>query len=394
MKITMFSNYAFTPIFCFAFLISCSKAPFSIALTNKLDMPRQYETVEIALADIPEELSSRIDQLGVYDPIGDRFLITQLIDDNQDGTMDMLIFQPELAPLETKNYQLIEQAQKPEVTEYCYSRIVPTRIDDYTWENDRVAFRTYGPAAQAMVEEGIEGGIISSGIDCWLKKVNYPVINKWYKDSEEKGISFHEDHGEGVDNYHVGISRGAGGLAITTDDQYLVSKNFIAHRTLATGPLRTLFQLDYEDWEGPEGKIKEQKTISLDYGNNLMKIEVALEGTDKISAGISLQENNGTIIDKSNLLIYKQNHFGSTLSNVILVPQMYHEGHHVYNPGLTDQNHVFLDFNVLDQSLVYYVGFYWSESQQFADHQAWEKHLDDFELKIENPILVKINAIQ
>jgi hypothetical protein len=55
---------------------------------------------------------------------------------------------------------------------------------------------------------------------------------------------------------------------------------------------------------------------------------------------------------------------------------------------------VFLDFNVLDQSLVYYVGFYWSESQQFADHQAWEKHLDDLELKIENPIQVKINAIQ
>ena len=69
-----------------------------------------------------------------------------------------------------------------------------------------------------------EGGLISSGIDCWLK-VSYPVINKWYKASEEQGISYHEEHGEGLDNYHVGIGRGAGGLAIKgADDQYFVSK--------------------------------------------------------------------------------------------------------------------------------------------------------------------------
>ena len=84
-----------------------------------------------------------------------------------------------------------------------------------------------------------------------------------------------------MDNYHVGISRGAGGLAIKgADDQYFVSKNFTAHKTLATGPLRTLFQLDYADWHGPQGMIKEQKTISLDYGNNLMKIEVYCKNFD------------------------------------------------------------------------------------------------------------------
>ncbi|MGB2252930.1 MAG: DUF4861 family protein, partial [Flavobacteriaceae bacterium] len=275
--------------------------------------------------------------------------------------------------------------------EYCYSRIVPTRIDDYTWENDRVAFRTYGPAAQALVEEGKEGGLISSGIDCWLKKVSYPVINKWYKASEEQGISYHEEHGEGLDNYHVGISRGAGGLAIKgADDQYFVSKNFTAHKTLATGPLRTLFQLDYADWQGPQGMIKEQKTISLDYGNNLMKIEVSIQGTDHIAAGISLQEKNEGIIDKNNLLIFKQDHFETTLSNVILTPLKHFKSQHIHYPQIKDQNHVFLDLKILDQSLVYYVGFYWSESKQFADHQAWEKHLDDLAIKIENPIQINI----
>ena len=373
-------------------LTSCAPKPVSIHLTNNLSIERQNETVEVLIADLPELLSSKIDKIGVYDPLENTFLTTQLIDVDQDGKMDQLIFQPQLAPSSEKTFHLKEQPNKPEAVEYCFSRIVPTRIDDYTWENDKVAFRTYGPKAQALVEEGKEGGIISSGIDCWLKKVSYPVINKWYKASEEEGTSYHEDHGEGLDNYHVGISRGAGGLAIKgAEDHYFVSKNFTTHKTLATGPLRTLFQLDYADWQGPKGMIKEQKTISLDYGNNLMKIEVSIEGTDHVAAGISLQENNGSIIDKNNLLIFKQNHFETTLSNVILTPQKHFKSQHLYNPQIKDQNHVFLDLKTLNQLLVYYVGFYWSESKQFADHQAWEKYLDDLAIKIENPIQLNIN---
>tara|TARA_B100001175_G_C19491612_1_gene632908 strand:+ start:754 stop:1917 length:1164 start_codon:yes stop_codon:yes gene_type:complete len=386
----MFNKIFFSTLLI-GFLSACSQIPITIQLSNPLKIERVNETVEIALTALPKELTEKIERFGVYDPSTDRFLISQLIDINQDGQIDQLIFQPRLAPSSEKTFHLIEKFTKQEVIDYCFSRIVPTRIDDYTWENDRVAFRTYGPAAQALVEDGKKGGIISSGIDCWLKKVNYPVINKWYKASEEEGISYHEDHGEGLDNYHVGISRGAGGLAIKgAENQYFVSKNFTAHRTLSTGPLRTLFQLDYADWEGPDGMIMEQKTISLDYGNNLMKIEVSIKGTNEISAGISLQENNGSVIDKNNLLIFKQNHFDTTLSNVILTPLKHYKSQHTYNPQIVDQNHVFLDLKIINQSLVYYVGFYWSESKQFTNHQAWEKHLNDLAIKIENPMLINI----
>ena len=196
-------------------------------MTNNLSFERQNETVEISIVDLPEYLSANIANVGVYDPSENTYLITQLIDVDQDGKMDQLIFQPHIAPSSEKTYHLKEQQKRPEVIEYCYSRIVPTRNDDYTWENDKVAFRTYGPAAQALVEQGKKGGLISSGIDCWLKKDSYPIINKWYKASEEQGISYHEDHGEGLDNYHVGISRGAGGLTVKgIEDQYFVSKNF------------------------------------------------------------------------------------------------------------------------------------------------------------------------
>ncbi len=372
-------------------LVSCTSGPLIINLTNTLDVSRQNETVEIDIYDLPQKMVSMIERVGVYDPSEGLFLTTQLIDLDKDGQMDQLIFQPEMAAKSSKIYHLIEHLEKETDVKYCYSRFVPSRIDDYTWENNRVAFRTYGPAAQDLIENGQKGGIISSGIDCWLKRVDYPVIDKWYKASEEEGISYHEDHGEGLDNYHVGISRGAGGLSIKgADDQYFVSKNFTAYNTISNGPLRTLFQLDYADWDGPEGKIKEQKTISLDYGNNLMKIEVSIEGTDKISAGISLQQSMGIIHESNNFLTYKQNHFDTTLSNVIMTPLKHYDGYHIYNPGIKDQNHVFLDFKILNETLTYYVGFYWSKSNQFSGHEAWDQHLNDLAMKIENPITVNI----
>lgn len=95
---------------------------------------------------------------------------------------------------------------------------------DFAWENDKVAFRTYGPACQKLFEDGKPGGLISSGIDCWLKRVDYPIIDKWYKKNEAGG-SYHVDDGEGLDNYHVGTTRGCGGTAIIEDGKLVVDND-------------------------------------------------------------------------------------------------------------------------------------------------------------------------
>lgn len=71
-------------------------------------------------------------------------------------------------------------------------------------------------------------------------------------------------------------------------------------------------------------------------------------------------------------LIYKQKHFDNTLSNVIMTSIKNYERYHMYNPWVKDQNHVFLDFKILNNILTYFVGFYWSKSNQFSDHEAWE----------------------
>lgn len=50
----------------------------------------------------------------------------------------------------------------------------PERVDDVAWENDRIAFRTYGPALQATGEKAY-------GCDIWVKCVSEPIVDMRYK---------------------------------------------------------------------------------------------------------------------------------------------------------------------------------------------------------------------
>ena len=93
-------------------------------------------------------------------------------------------------------------------------RYAPDRDFDLAWENDLVAFRVYGK--QPSPDAGL------SGIDCWHKKVSYPIADKWYRGNLE-GVSYHKDHGEGCDTYHVGKTRGCGGVGIWKDENILRS---------------------------------------------------------------------------------------------------------------------------------------------------------------------------
>jgi hypothetical protein len=123
--------------------LSCSSEPFSIELNNQLDFSRRAETVEIDINKIPESIQSSIEKIGIYDVEKGTFLTKQLIDMNQDGLMDLLLFQPNLPPMSSKIFHLKLQPEMIDTLDNCFSRIVPERIDDYTWENDKVAFRTY-----------------------------------------------------------------------------------------------------------------------------------------------------------------------------------------------------------------------------------------------------------
>ena len=138
------------------------------------------------------------------------------------------------------------------------------RFDDFAWENDRVAHRMYGQALETWQNEPLT----SSGVDVWVKRTPRLVVNDWYMADD-----YHRDHGEGADFYSAGPSRGCGGSGIWNDGQLFVSRNFRRSRVLANGPIRLIFELDYEAWDAGGRSLTERKRVTLDAGAHLNRFE-------------------------------------------------------------------------------------------------------------------------
>jgi len=396
MKASM-KNFPFYSVLAFVFLLTLSceqKKSYIIKVENTLDVSRNFETVEIHKSDLQlGQADHFFENLGIRDLENNTILVSQLIDENQDGLFDILLFQPELEANSKKKFELFildETTTTPKTTNYCYSRFVPERTDDYAWENDKVAFRTYGPTAQKMTENGVKGGTLSSGIDAWLKRVNYPIINKWYKKMTTGKGSYHEDTGEGLDNFHVGISRGVGGIAIKKDTTYYVSKNFTNWKTITTGPIRTSFILEYDNWDANGNEISEKKHISLDYGSNLSKFEIEIYGTNTVRSGLTLHDKVGENSKnlKAGWISYWKPHEDSELGTAIIVPKENMVSTELFITPLKDQSNLYAEIKVENNKALYYAGFTWKKSGQFETKIDWENYLNDFALKVNNPLTV------
>ncbi len=139
-----------------------------------------------------------------------------------------------------------------------YCRFVPERQDDFAWENDKVAFRVYGPALRSKPE--------NSGIDCWTKSVSYPIVDKWYKQRE-----YHQDHGEGCDMYHVGASAGCGGSALWLNGKREPLETYVKQEVLLCTPEKSSFKLTYE--REIDGTVYgEERTFTIGMGTQLFEV--------------------------------------------------------------------------------------------------------------------------
>ncbi len=376
------------------FTISCQEKTVTqkILVENTMNVERAFETVSVDLSVIKTDTNSAA--IVLKESETGEVMTTQEVDTDGDGLVDALLFQPEIGANEIKTYEVHfgNTEAETEGDPACYSRFVPERTDDYAWENNRVAFRTYGPVAQKMKEDGVKGGTLSSGMDAWLKRVDYPIINKWYKKELETDGSYHKDDGEGLDNFHVGISRGVGGIAKKVDTSYHISKNFTSWKTLSTGPIRTSFILRYADWDANGKTISEEKKISLDYGQNLSRFEITLKGTDTISAGLTLHEKDGEIgINQENGWVsYWEPHEDSELGTGIVIPDDMMTGHDHYVTNKKDDSNLYAHIKTNDQKVVYYAGFGWKKSGQFSTQTEWEAYLEEFAHKLQNPLQVTV----
>jgi pectinesterase len=256
--------------------VQLSGADVAIAVKNDLPMARPSETIVLQWADLSPVLGkTKADRVIVLDSDGKQVAAQPIFFHGQKKPADQLVFQADFAPGQQRTFTIkpgIPAPYDPKV----YGRWVPERNDDYAWENDRIAYRIYGPLLE-KVEPAC------SGVDVWPKKTRGLIINKWYQLAQSINQNYyHTDHGEGLDCYKVGHEQGCGGTAIWSDGKKFTTgtKGWQKQKTIANGPVRLIFELTYDPIDVNGIKISEIKRVTLDAGQNLNHYECTFT-TDK-----------------------------------------------------------------------------------------------------------------
>jgi hypothetical protein len=267
-----------------------------------------------------------------------------------------------------------EPATEPGTAVMAYGRLVPEREDDFTWENDKVAFRVYGPAS------GGKGQV--SGVDAWLKKVPYSVIDKWYE-GFLAGMSYHVDHGEGYDPYHVGDSRGVGGTAVWVDGKAWPAGKFMNHELLQSGGEVVEFKLHYE-WDTPLGLVGESKTISLTLGEQLYQVDSVFT-LDGQAASLPIAIGLTTHDEKAQVFTNQKTGRISTWEAIdemgvgtgaLLAPDRIAEILHAPSED-KDASHIWLLTSTNESGeLSFRAGFAWQAAREITTIEAWNEYLD------------------
>jgi unsaturated rhamnogalacturonyl hydrolase len=254
----------------------------------------------------------------------------------------------------------------------AYGAFLPQRLDDFAWENDRIAFRIYGPA----LERKGEG---SSGIDVWVKRTRKPVIERWYY-----AAHYHEDHGEGLDMYKVGPSRGCGGTGIWREGKLYVANDFVTCHLIECGPARVVFEVRYAPYDAAGIQIRETKRITLETGSNLSRIETLCDWDFgqpeelQLAVGIVKREGGGPAEFGPNgsWMAYwepEQVPNGVIGCGVVMTTPA---------KGLDAKDQSFLLTPVhRGIPVVHYAGAGWSRSGDFPDKNSWVKYVANFSAK-------------
>ncbi|WP_245949446.1 DUF4861 domain-containing protein [Echinicola strongylocentroti] len=381
-------------------LASCQTPSDSLTIEvkNPAEVAKTSSTVEVNAADLQPLIEKYgAEKLVVADAQGG-LLLNQWVDLDGDKTMDQWLFQVNLEAGGSGTYTvrpLEEGEQQPTSEQQTFSRFVPERTDDYTWENDRVAFRTYGPDAQRRIEQNEPGGTLSSGIDCWLKRVDYPIIDKWYKENEENVGAYHIDRGEGYDPYHVGSSRGIGGIGIWENDSLYTSRNFVSYERIAVGPIRTLFELTYAPWEANGKMVAETKCISLDLGSNMTHFVTTVKSetsVPNVTMGITLHEGKGDVKmnDDQGIFRYWEPMDKSELGLGVIIDPAQVIGSKDHRVDYPDGSQLLIMTKPDEGKVSYYAGFGWKKSGQFANVAEWDAYLKKFAKGLEKPLEVSV----
>jgi hypothetical protein len=368
----------FTLLLVTTFLAGCSpsKQALTVEATNPGATNRTNEMIELPWEAVQQKLSlSEGETIVVTDGNGQQVPYQRIT------TTETLIFPVSAGAGETAVYRISAGKPKP-FAPLVYGRLVPERKDDFAWENNRSAFRVYGPALKAT-------GEISNGMDFWAKKTEVLIIDKWYKDDLAGVASYHEDHGEGLDFYNVGRTLGLGMTAPVYDGALCLGDNFVAAEVLDNGPLRITFKLSYAPYKAGEREITETRIISLDAYSLFNKVTHLFE-TDAaeltVATGIVMAKNKPEITYGANGIIAYETP-GDGVNGIVYTAAVHPGG---FNEIATAQGHL-LGLNDYRPGAPYtcYVGGGWNRAG-FDDFDAWIDLVKEVKATIDQPLTIHI----
>ncbi|WP_294483214.1 DUF4861 domain-containing protein [uncultured Bacteroides sp.] len=286
-----------------------SKQAMTVTVTNPLALERTGEMVEVPMSDVVAKLKlADTAQIVVLDVNGQQVPYQVTYDEK-------VVFPVTVEANEVVTYTIQSGSPEPFNVIAC-GKQYPERLDDLAWENDLAGFRAYGPALQQRGERGF-------GYDLFTKyNTTEPILEGLYaeelnaekrakiaelrktdpKAAAELGraISYHIDHGYGMDCYAVGPTLGAGTSALMAGDTIIYPYCYSTQEILDNGPLRFTVKLEFNPLVvRGDSNVLETRVISLDAGSYLNKTVISytnLKEAMPVTTGIVLREPDGTVM--------------------------------------------------------------------------------------------------
>lgn len=364
-------------------------AALRVTVTNPSVIERRSETIELNWQDVLTRLPG-LTPANVAVFHGKEQIASQLLDSDGDGTPNLLLFQADLRPHARQVFHVRSTKERREFPSLVDARFELPR-EDVAWESDRIAFRIYGPALAADV---------NNGIDVWVKRVRSLIVDKWYTASAaNKKDTYHVDHGEGADFFSVGKTLGAGGCAIARGETIYQPGVFTGQRILAAGPVRAMFTVTYEKGTINGSPYKEVKTYSLDAGWNLSRIVTVFSGIGaddslRFVAGLVKRKNASPVFDSAGCWLalwgaVNDDPVNEQLGTGIVLSR---DGF----AGMTEEKDQYLlSTKVADGSPVtYYAGAGWTRSGDFGSVDDWTKMMAEWSVRLREPARVETEIVK
>jgi len=377
----------------------------TVTVTHNLDAARPAETITLPWASLAKAMPGvMLQHIAVKDSAGHvlPYQVTNVAPEakdphNEGVAYGDLIFQHDFAAGEKSATFTIEEieAVAPVFPTKVFARYVPERLDDFGWENDKIAHRTYGPALAAPDEpkRGKEV-LVTSGLDVWCKRVSYPIVDRWYNKGHDH---YHHDEGEGMDMYQVGTSRGCGGTGVWDGKQLYVGRNYSSWKVIANGPIRAIFELTYDAWDANGLKVAETKRFTVDAGHNLDQIESTFTVTGgsarEITVAIGVNKDSGDKGQNAVALQTKDLAAGwfaqwevektnGAIGEAVIVPAGLE--------GFAEDavNHLVVAKATSGKPLRYFVGAGWSKAGEFTTQEQWNAYVAAFAARVKSPVSV------